>query len=237
MIHHLSLLLFLTLLTPPTVHDPLLILLILSLFPPTMSLHKTKIEKEVVIPFTNQHCVFVAVLPAIILQNAHPPMPAVPNIPSSVTGVTTNWPTNPTNQSVSCSMSGDHALTLLPVHMVTIPVLSVVTNIMQPPHVPETKFSRILHKTITPYNPVSWQCVLNECNLLSCYPNLVCDIKYGSPISNPPCLSETFIPNNLASLLNTANFVFSSLAEEAASGRMDGPFSIAEAQTIFEGHF
>ena len=59
-------------------------------------------------------------------------------------------------------MSGDHALTLLPVHMVTIPVLSAVTNIMQPPHVPKTKFSRILYKTITPYIPISWQHPLLE---------------------------------------------------------------------------
>ena len=141
------------------------------------------------------------------------------------------------NLSVSCSMSRDHALTLLPVHTVTIPVLSAVTNIMRPPHVPETKSSRILYKTITPYNPFSWKHGLIECNLLSHYPNLICDIKYGSPIGNPPHLSETFIPNNLASVLNNPDFVFSSLAEETASGCMDGPFSIVEAHTIFKGHF
>ena len=134
-------------------------------------------------------------------------------------------------------MSRDHALTLLPVHTVTIPVLSAVSNIMHPLHVPKTKLSRILYKTITPYNPVSWQHALIECNLLSHYPNLICDIRYGSPIGNPPRLSETFIPNNLASALNNPDFVFSSLAEETASGRMDGPFSIAEAHTIFKGHF
>ena len=50
-------------------------------------------------------------------------------------------------------------------------------------------------------------------------------------------LLVTFIPNNPASALNNANFIFSSLAEETASGHMDGPFSIVEAHTIFEGHF
>ena len=84
MILHLSLPLFLALLAPPTIHDPLLILLILPLFPPTVSLHMTKIRKEAVIPFANQHSIFIVVPLAIMLPNAHPPMPAVPDVPSQI---------------------------------------------------------------------------------------------------------------------------------------------------------
>ena len=97
MIRLLPLLLFLALLAPPTMHDPLLILPLLPLFPPIISLITTKIEKEVVIPFENQHSVFVAVPPAIVPQNAHLPMPAVLNVPSSVTGITTNSSASPAN--------------------------------------------------------------------------------------------------------------------------------------------
>ena len=121
--------------------------------------------------------------------------------------------------------------------MVTIPVLTVMINIMQPPHVLETNFSRILYKVITPYNPISWQHTPIECNLVSRYPNLVCDIKYGSPISNLPCLYETFIPKNLVLALNNPGFILSSLIEETTLGQMDKPFSIAEVHAIFRGHF
>src|SRR5882724_11164027 len=50
-------------------------------------------------------------------------------------------------------------------------------------------------------------------------------------------LSYTFIPNNLASADINLSYMDSFLADEVASGHMDGPYSIETVHHIFNGHF
>lgn len=158
--------------------------------------------KEVVISFANQPSVFNMAPAASVLWNSLPLNPTALNIPSSITGVITSSPTSQTNMHASYLTYVDIVLTLLPVSVVTIHVLSAVISIMLLPHVPGTKFCRIFYKKITLYNPITWHQALINHNFLPCYPNLICNIKYSSLISNPPHLSDTFIPKNLVSMLN-----------------------------------
>jgi hypothetical protein len=93
------------------------------------------------------------------------------------------------------------------------------------------------HRIVTPYNTTEWSVALNKFNLQSKYPNLVHDIVFGSPIGNPPPLTYTFIPNNMASADEHSNMVDKHFQEEIAAGRLSGPYTIPEASLLFHGHF
>ena len=143
-------------------------------------------------------------------QHALPLKLAALNVPSSSNGTIIILSINQTSQSVLSLISKDPALTPLLQLMESIHVPCAVTSTMLPLLVPETKFSHILYKVVTPYNPIAWQHSLV---------NLVHDITYGSPIGSPPPLQETFIiPNNLVSALNKPDYVSNSLADEVSSG-------------------
>ena len=95
----------------------------------------------------------------------------------------------------------------------------------------------VLYIHTTPYNADSWSVALTLCNLTSDFPNLVHDIKSGSPIGNPPPLSTTFLPRNLPSTDLFPTIIDHELLEETAANRMSGPFTEDEARYIFKGHF
>jgi len=96
---------------------------------------------------------------------------------------------------------------------------------------------RVLYIHTTPYIPAAWQDALSSSRLLLHFPNLVHDITYGSPIGNPPPLSKTFLPPNLASALIHPEIIEQELLDEVSANRMSGPFSLNQASIIFGGPF
>ena len=63
------------------------------------------------------------------------------------------------------------------------------------------------------------------------------DITNRAPISNPPPLTYTFIPDNLKSAKIDPAYMDNFLVAKVASGCINGPFSIAQAHSVFGGHF
>ena len=74
----------------------------------------------------------------------------------------------------------------------------VETHTTEHVHVPTTDLDQVLYIIVSPYVPSAWQRVLDAANITHLFPNLVHDIAFGSPIGNPPPLTQTFIPPNLA---------------------------------------
>ena len=64
----------------------------------------------------------------------------------------------------------------------------------------EIELQKILYIHTTPYSVNSWTAALLQCNISEDFPNLLHDIKLGSPIDNPPPLTSTFLPRNLPSV-------------------------------------
>lgn len=93
-----------------------------------------------------------------------------------------------------------------------------------------------LSKLTTPYIADAFQDALLEAGLNERYPNLVYDIKHGSPLGNPTPLTHTTIFPNLKSVNDNPAVVDVHLEEEIALGRVSGPFTIEEANFMF-GHF
>ncbi|PPQ76790.1 hypothetical protein CVT26_001757 [Gymnopilus dilepis] len=126
----------------------------------------------------------------------------------------------------------------IPCHTTSTFAPSVATKTTLRVPAPETApLSNELSRITTPYNANEWSRVLDECNLTSSYPNLVHDLLYGSPIGNPPSISETFIPDNMPSAHLHPEIIEDFLLEERDAGRMSGPFSFKDASLIFRGPF
>ena len=104
-------------------------------------------------------------------------------------------------------------------------------------HAPTTDLDQVLYIIISPYIPSAWKCALDAANITHLFPNLVHDITFGSPIGNPPPLTQTFIPPNLASANIQPEIIVKELLDETAAGRMSGPFTVDDAHQIFKGHF
>ena len=136
-----------------------------------------------------------------------------------------------------CLMFKEPALTPNLPHMVLTPAPSVATNNTLPAAACGTDLDEVLYIHTTPYNADGWSAALTLCNLTSDFPNLVHDIKFGSPIGNPPPLLTTFLPRNLPSTDLFPNIIDHELLEETAGNRMSGPFTEDEARYIFNGHF
>jgi len=134
-------------------------------------------------------------------------------------------------------MSMHPAVTKTTLCMVSTSVLSVQTPNMQPLGAPETDLSKILYKFMTPYILAAWNQALSNANLINSYPNLVHNLSFSSSIGNPPPINFTFIPDNLPSTKIQPEYIMNLINEEVATGCMDGPFTIEEAQFIYGGHF
>jgi hypothetical protein len=122
-------------------------------------------------------------------------------------------------------------------HMESTPACCMATMVIRPWLAPATELLDILYKVVSPYQPFAWQQALLKAKIHILYSNLVHDLTYGSPISNPLRLERTFILANLPSAKLNPTYVLQSLLNEVASGCMDGPFSIADAHRVFNGHF
>src|SRR5882724_2634469 len=62
-------------------------------------------------------------------------------------------------------------------------------------------------------------------------------LTHGAPIGNPPPLSHIFIPNNLKSAEIDPMYMDNFLVAEVTTGRMEGPFTVAQVHAIFGSHF
>ena len=79
-------------------------------------------------------------------------------------------------------------------------------------------------KVPTPYIAEGFRKALEAASLTLRYPSMVHDIKFGSPIGEPPPLLHTTIMPNLISAKRRPDIVSDYIAEEVALGRMAGPF-------------
>ena len=118
---------------------------------------------------------------------------------------------------------------------ISAPCAEMLTMACAPAHTIE--LHRILYINVTPYIPGAWKQALADAYLTSSFPNLVHNNTFGSPIGNSPPLLHTFIPKSLVSATFLPDIIEKELLNETASGCMSGPFSIEEAQIIFNGHF
>jgi len=113
----------------------------------------------------------------------------------------------------------------------------VVIPFIQPPAAIEIEHALCLYKILSPYKPLMWGIALHEAGFLYSFPNLIFDITNSAPIGNPPPLTYTFIPKNIKSAEIEPAYMDDFLVAEVASGRINGPFSIAQAHSIFGSHF
>ena len=169
---------------------------------------------------------------------AHPQAQAnLPGLSSSNGRKTSSSPSGQTNQYASCSMYEDLATLATIPSMANIHAPSVPIQSMEHPLAPVTDLLQVLYKVVTPYVPKAWRQALLDADIVQNYPNLIHDLEFGSPISNPPSLDFTFIPKNLPSAELNPDYISNLIAEEVLAGCMDGPFSIEEAHIIYGGHF
>ena len=102
---------------------------------------------------------------------------------------------------------------------------------------PETDLASILYKITTPYNSDGWKLALACAGFSNKFLTLINDITYGSPISNLPPLTHTFIPKNLPLANLNPMCIDCELEAEVQASCMSGPFSVEVAHLIFKGHF
>jgi len=174
----------------------------------------------------------------IELVHASLPRRASLRVPSLRIGQTTSSSqSRPESRSVSHSMFVDPAMTRVTPCMANTFAPSAQTPNTRPLRALEIDLSKILYKVVTPYISSAWSRALVDANLTQSYPNLVHDLSFGSSIGNPPPINFTFIPDNLPSAKIQPDYITNLINEEVASGRMDGPFTIEEAHSIYGGHF
>jgi hypothetical protein len=94
-------------------------------------------------------------------------------------------------------------------------------------------FSCISH----PYNPDAFESLLLKHNLLSHYPLLPFNLRYGFPLGHMPIISSTVILPNNPSILPHMDAIDEYLHKELLAGRMSGPFSRKEVELILRGPF
>ena len=95
---------------------------------------------------------------------------------------------------------------------------SAMTPTMAQVCAPTTSLMRILYIHVIPYVPKAWHQALLNAKLLDAVPNLVHDLNYGSPISNPPPLLELSLPGNLPSANIHPQIIDVELLAEVAVG-------------------
>src|SRR5882724_11401689 len=167
---------------------------------------------------------------------ALPHNPTTPNALFPVTGNLTNFFPSPTSSFASCTTYAEPAPTQPPTMAIT-PAPYVVMAPTWHATAPGTDIHHLLNKVVTPYNPKAWHIALLQVGLISSFLNLIHDLTYDSPISDPPALSYTFTPKSLSLADIDPAYMDTFLEEEVSSGCMDNPFSMETTHHIFRGHF
>ena len=156
-------------------------------------------HNHIPIPFSSCSA-STAVVRATKLQLVVPQAQHSSTVQSWSTGKPITLSPSPVNTSASSSIfvvpaKSTHLKDCL--HMVPTHAPSVVTLTMPLATVHRTDLRDTLYIHTSPYAADSWLAVLEFCSLSDEFPYLVQDIRFGSPIGNPPPLFATFLPPNL----------------------------------------
>ena len=97
--------------------------------------------------------------------------------------------------------------------------------------------SSLRNRIISPYNPIAVQQFINKLRLGSIYPFLVQKLSQGFRLGDLAPLNQTFTPPNHPSAAVHASVIEEYLTAEREKGRMSGPFSQVELESILDSHF
>lgn len=90
---------------------------------------------------------------------------------------------------------------------------------------------------ITPYIADVFEQTLHDCNLLDEYASLPNKLRYGFPIGDFEIPTFSFTPHNHPSGVEHMDFINSYVQEQVAIGRMTGPYSQTQVESILGGFF
>lgn len=91
-----------------------------------------------------------------------------------------------------------------------------------------------------PITPLCWKAfksMLDACELSRSFPDLVQFIRYGFPIGPMATITQTIIQHNHARDPKSLSIIRKNFMDEVKEGRMLGPLSVSEAQSLLKGHF
>jgi hypothetical protein len=112
------------------------------------------------------------------------------------------------------------------------------TIIHRPPLLISTDdHNEIYNRIVQPYDPDAFENLLLHHELTYLYPLLVSNLRNGFPLGEMPSLTETVILENHPSTQQYPDTVKQYLADEIEAGRMNGPFSRDEIESILRGPF
>jgi hypothetical protein len=95
----------------------------------------------------------------------------------------------------------------------------------------------IYSRITTPYDANAFDLLLKKHNLETKHPFLTENMRRGFPMGDFPILHQTTIFPNHPSCADHEEFIRTYLEEEVEAGRMSGPFSQEEIETILMGPF
>lgn len=106
------------------------------------------------------------------------------------------------------------------------------------------EYSRLRHsrpdlfeKIVCPYNADAFEKLLKKHNLTNSYPDLVYNLRHGFPLGEMPDLTRTNVLPNPKNISAHWPKIDQYLLDEVSSGRMDGPFTQSEVESILRGPF
>lgn len=92
-------------------------------------------------------------------------------------------------------------------------------------------------RVITLYDADAWESALRTHKLLSKYPSLPSKLRYGFPLGDFSIPSFIFTPPNHATEPAHLDFICTYVAEQHALGRMSGPYTKVQVESILGSHF
>lgn len=95
----------------------------------------------------------------------------------------------------------------------------------------------MLEVVVTPYVPSAFLDFIKKFNLSSSYPFLVEKISHGFRLGDLAPMLSSFTPQNHPSAFIHSDIISQYLEEEKSKGRMAGPFSRLEMESIVGGPF
>lgn len=125
---------------------------------------------------------------------------------------------------------------LPPTSSTDAPSVATQTTLRSPIPVVSHLQSPILRKIVTPYSATAFEHELATHGLTKDFPLLAHRIRHGFPLTTGSFdFPSTHTPPNHPSCIGYEDFLDDFLTEEVALGRMSGPFSRPEVDSIFTG--
>lgn len=92
-------------------------------------------------------------------------------------------------------------------------------------------------RIITPYRADIFESELRRFDLLHKYSSLPDKFRHGFPIGDFDFLQQTFTPKNHSSSIEHMDFVLKYVAEQVSLGRMTGPYTQLQVESILGSKF